>query len=389
MTIEESNGDETPTLSLGETAMYDRRIIGLASVLAILGVLLLAAVAAQRPFMLPLQTDSQQGIVTPAQQPAPPTPPGAGPAGVLLAEEQRIIEIANRISPSVVTVESYDARGRRIGLGSGIIVTQDGAILTNNHVIARATRLEAMLPTGETVTARSLGGDPGIDLAIISIPRTNLRPAPLGDSDALQVGQTAIAIGSPYGFERTVTVGVVSALRRTIPGAPASLAELIQTDARIYPGNSGGPLVNSAGQVIGVNTAVVGGQAGVLGFAIPINTAQSIMEDVRRVGRVVVPWVGVAFGEITPEIAEAFDLPVREGVIIAEVESGSPAARAGIRRGDVIDRVDGQQVDAAGDLQRAIRERGVGGSVALQGYRAGSPMRFTVTIGERPRTAGS
>lgn len=219
---------------------------------------------------------------------------------------------------------------------------------------------------------------------MLKIDRTNLPAAPIGDSDALEVGQVAIAIGNPYGFERTVTVGVVSALRRSIPGGGAALSELIQTDARIYPGNSGGPLVDSAGQVIGVNTVVVGGEAGVLGFAIPIDTARAIMEEVGRTGRVVVPWIGISYGEITPEIASVFELPVEEGVMVAEVEPGGPAAAAGIQRGDIIVQANGQKVGDGGDLQKVIRNTEVGRRLTLRVVRDGGQRNATLTVAEMP-----
>lgn len=308
---------------------------------------------------------------------------GAGPASVLLPEESRIIDIVKKISPAVVAVTSY-TDGKAEGLGSGIIVTPNGDILTNNHVISDANKLTVTLADGRELTAKSLGGDTLLDLAVIKVNANKLPVAPLGDSDALQVGQVAIAIGNPYGFERTVTVGVVSALRRSIPGGDASLSDLIQTDARIYPGNSGGPLVDSGGRVIGVNTVVVGGKAGTLGFAIPINTARQIMADVSRIGRVVSPWIGISYGDITPQIAKVFHLPANEGVIVAQVEKGSPAALAGIQKGDIIVEIEGKKVGDGGDLQKAIRSKGNGQKLNMSVYRDGKKRNAVVTIGERP-----
>lgn len=303
---------------------------------------------------------------------------------MLLQEESRIVDIVKRITPTVVAVASYDQTGDQTGLGSGFIVTSDGTILTNNHVIEGANKLLVTLPSGAEVAARSLGGNPLLDLAVLKIDRTNLPTAPIGDSDALQVGQVAIAIGNPYGFDRTVTVGVVSALRREIPGGGSALSELIQTDARIYPGNSGGPLVDSSGNVIGINTVVVGSSAGVMGFAIPINTARAIMEEARRVGHVIVPWIGISYGEITPEVASVFDLPTDQGVIVAGVEPGGPAARAGLRRGDIITQAAGRTVTSSGDLQRAIRDTAVGSRLVLRTIRNGSERTVNVTVAEMP-----
>lgn len=311
------------------------------------------------------------------------TPAGRGAGPPLLNEEQRIIDIVRNISPTVVAVTNVQ-NGKPAGLGSGVIITSDGQILTNNHVISGAEKLTVTLADGTDVPAKSLGGDPLLDLAVIKIDKAGLATAPLGDSDALQVGQIAIAIGSPYGFERTVTMGLVSALGRNIPGGGASLENLIQTDARIYPGNSGGPLLDSAGRVIGINTAVVGGQAGTLGFAIPINTARDIMQEVVRYGRIIVPWMGISYGEITPEVASVFGLPVKQGLIVASVEPNSPAASAGLRKGDIIVQANGTTVTGSGDLQKIIRNKKVGDTVTLRAYRNGQQRQFIVKLGEMP-----
>ncbi|MEN6581763.1 MAG: trypsin-like peptidase domain-containing protein [Armatimonadota bacterium] len=316
-----------------------------------------------------------------------PAGSGQGPATILLPEESRIIDIVKRIGPAVVAVTTYDKSGDESALASGVIITRDGEILTNNHVISGAHKVTVTLPSGKEIPAQNLGGDPGVDLAVIKIPGGNLPVAPLGDSDLLQVGQVAIAIGNPYGFERTVTVGVVSALSRTIPGGGQSLSNLIQTDARIYPGNSGGPLVDSAGNVIAISVAVVGGRAGTLGFAIPINTARSILDQVRRVGRVVVPWIGIAYGEITPEVAQQFNLPAKQGIIVAQVEKGGPAALAGIRRGDIIIEVDGNMVTNGGDLQKIVRQKNIGDKMQVTALRDGSRRNFVLTIKEMPASA--
>lgn len=325
-------------------------------------------------------------VVLPALIPSraqSPAGTGAGPTGVLLNEEVRIIDIVKRISPAVVAVTSYE-NGKKLGLASGIIVTSDGEVLTNNHVVSEGSKLMVTLADGRELRATNLGGDPLIDLAIVKIPATGLQVAPLGDSSGLQVGQTAIAIGNPYGFERTVTVGVVSALGRSIPGGGASLSNLIQTDAKIYPGNSGGPLLDSSGKVIGVNTAVVGGDVGVLGFAIPINTARRAMEDVRKVGHVQVPWMGISYGDITDEIASVFKLPAKQGVIVADVEKGGPSALAGIRKGDIIVEVDGKKITGGGDLQKALQGKNVGDELVATIIRDGKRQKVTIALQEMP-----
>jgi len=312
-----------------------------------------------------------------------PAGTGSGPTGVLLNEEMRIVDIVKRISPAVVSVKSYKNDGDK-ALASGIIVSSDGEILTNNHVVSDVSKLVVTLADGRELTAKNLGGDPLIDLAIVKIPATGLQAATLGDSDRLQVGQTAIAIGNPYGFERTVTVGVVSALGRSIPGGGASLTNLIQTDARIYPGNSGGPLLDSSGKVIGVNTVVVGGEVGVLGFAIPINTARRAMDDVTRVGHVQAPWLGISYGDVTDQIARAFKLPVKQGVIVAGVEKNGPAALAGIAKGDIIVEVDGKKIADGGDLQKALQGKNVGDTMELTAIRDGQRRRVKIKLQEMP-----
>jgi len=313
------------------------------------------------------------------------TPAGtaAGPTGVLLNEEVRIIDIVKRISPAVVAVRSYKTDGDK-ALASGIVVGANGEILTNNHVVSNVTKIQVTLADGRELTAKNLGGDPLIDLAVIKIPATGLQAAQLGDSDELQVGQTAIAIGNPYGFERTVTVGVVSALGRSIPGGGASLTNLIQTDARIYPGNSGGPLLDSSGRVIGVNTVVVGGEVGVLGFAIPINTARRVLDDVTRYGHVQVPWLGISYGDVTDQIAKAFNLPVKQGIIVAGVEKNGPAALVGIAKGDIIVEVDGRKIADGGDLQKILRGKNVGDMLKVTAIRDGKRRSFTVKLQEMP-----
>lgn len=313
---------------------------------------------------------------------------GRGPAALLLEQEQKIIDIVKRISPAVVGVTTYDEKGEQSGSASGIIVRQDGTVLTNDHVVRGEARVMVNLASGKELQATSLGGDPTLDLAVIRIEGNGYPVAQLGDSDTLQVGQIVIAIGNPYGFERTVTLGVLSALGRTIPGGGLSLTNLIQTDAAIYPGNSGGPLLDSRGDVIGINTVVVGGRTGSLGFAIPINTAREIMEDISTVGRVVVPWIGIMFGDVDEEIAEVYNIPVKEGVMIAEIEKGGPAALAGIQKGDIIVEVNKQKIKDGGDLQKIVRGANVGEKLQVKVLRNGKPRDLTITVAERPMGFG-
>lgn len=329
-----------------------------------------------------------------AAEPVGEARPAAAPTaeGELCAAEENIIRVAKAAGPAVVSVWNLQSPGlgrepRRVGLGSGFIVSKDGLIVTNAHVIERADRVDVVLVGEKTVNAKILGADPRIDIAVLRVPRTNLPVVSFGDSDKLQVGQQAIAIGNPLGFERTVTMGVVSALNRVIPGGGAPLRDLIQTDAAINPGNSGGPLLDSCGRVIGVNTAVIEPRVGTggLGFAIPMNTARRAVRDVLKFGRIIVPWIGIAYTELTEEMAQAFDLPVKKGVVIGSVAPGSPASRARIKRGDIIVTMDGKAIEDASQIQEFIREAEVGKRVRLTLIRDSKRMNVTVVLEEMPR----
>ncbi len=309
-------------------------------------------------------------------------PVGAGGA-VLLTNEQRVIDIARNIGPSVVALAAETSDGTAIG--SGVILRPDGYILTNNHVVEGAKSIKVTLSSGREYSAKALGGDPRVDLAVLKVSATNLPTATLGDSDALQVGQMAIAIGNPYGFERTVTVGVVSALNRSIPGGGSALMNLIQTDAEINPGNSGGPLLDSGGRVIGLNTALVGGGGGQgVGFAVPINTAQTVISDVLAYGRVIVPWIGISYGDVTPGVARVFKLSAARGVIVADVVRSGPAEQAGIRKGDIIVKANGTSIEDGGDLQKQLRDKHVGDSMEVSLIRDGKRVSATVMLKEMP-----
>ena len=279
--------------------------------------------------------------------------------------EETIIRVAQRVSPAVVLVE------RPGSSGSGVIARRDGVVLTNAHVVGEARQVFLTFADGRRLPARVLGRDPSVDVAVVQASVQNAPAAPIGDSDRLVVGQTAVAIGNPLGFERTVTTGVISALNRSLRGS--TLDQLIQTDAAISPGNSGGPLLDSRGRVIGINTAVirVEGAEG-LGFAIPINLARDIAEQLLTTGRVRRAFLGVALGEINPAAAEQFGLPVRQGAFVASVEPGSPAAQVGLRAQDIVVRANGGEVRQVGDLRRALRIAGPGATVRLEVVRPGA-----------------
>jgi S1-C subfamily serine protease len=295
-------------------------------------------------------------------------------------EEGNVVRVARQVTPAVVSVTS-DA-----GAGSGVIIRADGVILTNAHVVGPSARVQIGLANGGTLTGRVLGRDPSIDIAVVDVEGADLPAAPLGNSDALEVGQTAIAIGNPLALERTVTRGIVSALNRT--ASEFNLDELIQTDAAINPGNSGGPLLDSRGRVVGINTAVLRGAGGVgaegLGFAVPINLASDVAQQILATGRVTRAFIGINYVDVTAELAREFGLPVQAGIILRAVGQGTPAGTAGLRPGDIITRLDDTPVNTGGDLRRAIRERDPGDTVTLSGVRHGGPFTVRLRLAQNP-----
>ncbi|HYH09848.1 MAG TPA: trypsin-like peptidase domain-containing protein [Thermoanaerobaculia bacterium] len=291
-------------------------------------------------------------------------------------EEQTVIRVARTASPAVVSVS------RRGGSGSGVIIRAEGIILTNAHVVGTARTVEIRTADGRTLTGNVLGRDEEVDVAVVRVNATNLPAAPLGDSDRLEVGQIAVAIGNPLGLERTVTQGVVSAVNRAPQGIPLETG-LIQTDAAINPGNSGGPLLDSAGRVIGINTAILVGTTG-LGFAIPINVAMDIADQLITTGRVRRAHLGIYLVAVTAEMARQFELPVQSGVVVMEVIASSPAARAGLRRGDFIVGLNGTRITDEGEFRRLMREQRPGDTVRLDVVReSGSRQTISVRLGER------
>ncbi|MFN3477463.1 MAG: S1C family serine protease, partial [Candidatus Methylomirabilales bacterium] len=286
-----------------------------------------------------------------------------------------------------------------------VIVSEKGYILTNNHVVEEADRLEITLADKTKVKARLVGRDPHNDLAVlkVDVPKEKLHPLKLGDSSRLQVGQLAIAIGNPFGLDRTITTGVISSLGRTLRAESGRIMRgIIQTDAAINPGNSGGPLLNARGEVIGINTAIfspTGGSVGI-GFAIPIDTAKRFLPELIAKGRVSHPWLGISGMDITPELAKDLDLPAKEGILVAQVYPNSPAARAGLRGGrkpirigntivslggDIITAIDGRKLSSIDDLTTYLDyERKVGDEVKLEVLRDGRSLSIPVRLGELP-----
>jgi serine protease Do len=266
------------------------------------------------------------------------------------------------------------------GVGSGFAISQDGYILTNNHVVEDADQIKVKLSNGKEYEGKVVGRDPKTDLALVKIERSSdLHPLTLGNSEDLKVGSWVVAIGSPFGLEQTVTAGIVSAKGRVIGSGPYD--NFIQTDASINPGNSGGPLVNMRGEVVGINTAIIPNGQGI-GFAIPINTAKEIIPQLEEKGHVTRGWLGVSIQEVTPGLAKSFDLKEKQGALVAQVVSGGPAEKAGIEQGDVILGFDGKEITESKDLPRIVASTPIGKTVTVKLLRNGKVVDRQVKVGE-------
>ena len=286
------------------------------------------------------------------------------------------------------------------GTGSGIVLDRDGHILTNNHVVSDSRRVEVTLADGTKLAATVVGSDPQSDLAIIKVQTVpeRLQPAALGDSNSLRVGQMAVAIGNPFGLERSLTVGVVSAVGRVRPSGAGrrSIPNMVQTDAAINPGNSGGPLLNTLGEVIGINTQIqtsagVRGNMGV-GFAVPVNTARRVLPDLMAGRKVQHPWLGISGQAVSEDLASEYSLASKEGVLVAEALADGPAARAGLRgggrrdppSGDIIVSIDGRPVKAVEDIVAYLDQRGVGDRISVTIVRGDEVQTVEVVLGAWP-----
>jgi 2-alkenal reductase len=319
-------------------------------------------------------------------------------------EEQLVIDVYARIGPSVVCITAQDHFGNCIG--SGFVFDAEGHIVTNNHVATAIPNLLVTLADEHSVPAEIVGADPGSDLAVlkIDVPPDQLVVTPLGDSSALQVGQRAIAIGNPFGLERTVTTGVISSLGRTLArdDSDFQLAEIIQTDAAINPGNSGGPLLDSKGRVIGVNTAIrsISGVNSGVGFAIPVDIVKRVVPELITHGRYRHTWIGIRGRTVTPEMVDALGLTVDTGVLISEIEAGGPADSAGLRGGsrevivagirmlgggDVVIAINNDTVKSFDDLINYLAtQTSVGDVVVLRVVRDGQETEVELVLDERP-----
>jgi S1-C subfamily serine protease len=318
---------------------------------------------------------------------------------LLDAYSQAVIKAAERVSPSVVNIEVKKALKKREmntarlpeeirGSGSGFIFTPDGFILTNSHVVHRADNIGVTLPDGRHFEAELIGDDPDTDLAIVRINGANLVPAPLGDSQKIRVGQLVIAIGNPYGFQCTVTSGVVSALGRSLRSLSGRLIDnIIQTDAALNPGNSGGPLVTSRGEVIGVNTAVILPAQGIC-FAIGINTVKYVAARLIQEGKIRRSYIGLGGQNVVLQrrIVRFHRLPVESGVQVVSVEAQSPAEKAGVTTGDVIVALDNEPISSIDDLHRMLTEERVGVRSRLTVLRKTEKLTLTVVPDARGNT---
>jgi serine protease Do len=337
-------------------------------------------------------------IGTTAAHAAPKSKIAVSPA--LLQLQDAFITLADEVKPSVVNIAPLTASGPESrprserpnhpgpntppGTGSGVIISDTGYILTNNHVVGDADEMEVRLSDKRIFTGKVIGRDPDTDLAVVKIESKEALPAAvLGDSGKLKVGQWVVAVGNPFGLDRTVTVGVISALGRENVNL-SRYEDYIQTDASINPGNSGGPLFNLNGEVIGINTAILNFAQGI-GFAIPANMAKEVSKQLIDHGNVVRGWLGVGIQQLTPELAEEFGVKETDGVLINEVFSGDPADKAGLQTGDIIVKVNSRDVSTPATLAKLIAQNPPGQNVAVEVLRSGKTMRYTIRLSERPQ----
>ena len=324
---------------------------------------------------------------------------------------QTVPELFRQLSPSVVAISavSFDPfkSRNRMGttVGSGFIISEDGLILTNSHIVFAHQTISVTLDDGRMVQAELVGADPLLDIAVLSIraPAKGFPGISFGDSDKIEIGEEVLAIGNPFGLEQTLTMGVISGINRTLPTAPMNLRlPLIQTDAAINPGNSGGPLVNRCGEVIGMNTAMLG-RAENIGFALPINIAKRFLPQLIEKGRVIRPWVGVGGKFIKKELGEIINIPMVDGFLVETVDPESPAEGAGLRKGylpvtiggteilfggDIIIAGNGQRLDSVEELVKFTRSLNVGDRVRLTLYYKGETRDVEMELKERPILPG-
>ncbi|MEB3287728.1 MAG: trypsin-like peptidase domain-containing protein [Vampirovibrionales bacterium] len=377
------------------------KVSALALTVSVLSLLFSCALNQFFPFQNPFSQPNRGSLAEATQQ-------------SLLPFEQHTIDLYKKASPTVVNITSVSVSVDIFfnlipnqGMGSGVILTPDGYILTNSHVVVDADRVEVTTNNGKSYKARFVGADPSKDIALIKIdlaPNEKLPFIELGDSDSLMVGQSVYAIGNPFGLKSTLTTGVISSVGRTLRAPNGRLIEnVIQTDAAINPGNSGGALLNSAGQLIGINTAIFSpsGTSAGIGFAVPSNTARRIADDLIQKGRIIRPLLGLQVGmEVNPSIAKALKLPTPYGLMITNVAAGGPAAKAGIKGptqelmignrrlllgGDIIIGVDDQKVESADHFINYVENKRPNDVIQLKVIRDERTLALPVTLGERPQ----
>jgi len=344
------------------------------------------------------QPNTQNQVQTPQSSPLG--------GGSVLIGPTNIADMVARVSPAVVNIETKtkvsnnnpffdpffrDFFGDRLspqqsiqtGIGTGVIINEDGYVLTNQHVIDNAESISVNLASGEKYPATVVGQDYELDLAVLKISaKQKLSWLELGDSDSLRVGDWVVAIGNPYGLDHTVTAGLVSAKGRPMQIEDRVYKNLIQTDAAINPGNSGGPLLNLNGQVVGINTAV-NAQAQGIGFAISINTVREVLDDLIKQGKVIRPYIGIYLQPVTEDIAKSLGIEAK-GIIVAGVEKGSPAAKAGLTQYDVITQIDQTPVNTYDELQEILKKHKVGDTITLNVIRNRTPMLVPIVLTEKP-----
>lgn len=324
--------------------------------------------------------------------------------GVAFISSQLKAEEASGLSPF------GESEGGGVATGSGILIDTEGHVLTNNHVVEGADKVEVKLGSSDTTyTAEVVGADPATDVALLKVeaPASSLHPLALGNSSKVEVGEPVVAIGNPFGLDRTVTAGIVSAIQRQIQAPNGfSISHVIQTDAAINPGNSGGPLIDSEGKVIGINSQIQTGGSGDgnvgIGFAVPIDTAREVVQQLEAHGEIKHAYLGISGSSITPDLAKALKLPEEEGVLVNEVVKGGPADEAGIKGGDTsatiegasfrlggdaITEVDGKKITGMEDVINAVNAASPGDKMELTVDRDGKPQTITVTLGVRPASA--
>ncbi|MFN0315139.1 MAG: Do family serine endopeptidase [Burkholderiales bacterium] len=365
---------------------------------------LLLVVTTLRPDLLPLRTTTANNNVVTIRESGP-----AGPGSPAPATAVSYYGGVRTAVPSVVNIftskemrrqrhplmddplfrrffgEPEGEAQRSSSLGSGVIVGVEGYVITNNHVVEAADEIQVALNDGRQALAKVVGVDPESDLAVLKINLGNLPVVTFAQPDKLQVGDVVLAIGNPFGVGQTVTMGIVSALGRSHLGIN-TFENFIQTDAAINPGNSGGALIDASGHLVGINTAIysrTGGSMGI-GFAIPVSLARQVMEQIIQSGSVTRGWIGVGVQDLNPELAESFQLPDTKGVLIASVMPGSPAAKSGIRPGDVLLAVDGKPLPDSSVMLNVIAAVAPGKTTSVKLLRQGKPMELKVLVGKRP-----